>query len=137
MHIALLPTSLIVATAISVASCQTADSRQSAAAFPSFAAQAQHGADVYRRSCARCHGPSGRGDFDAPALVGPGALQGFNTALAVAEFVTANMPPEPERRRHMPERDYWAVLAFALTANGVTRRDPVGPANAAEIALQP
>jgi hypothetical protein len=35
----------------------------------------------------------------------------------------------------MAERDYWAVLAFALNANGVKLTEPVSPSNASSIKL--
>jgi hypothetical protein len=37
----------------------------------------------------------------------------------------------------LKESDYWAVLAFALDANGVELSEPVGPGNAGSIALHP
>lgn len=108
--------------------------------------QVQRGAEVYADSCAECHGKSGQGGKKAPALVGATALplaprEGserktqFHTAADVAAFATANMPPEAEDRAELSEANYWDVLAFALSANGVTREQPVGPHNAAQIKL--
>jgi hypothetical protein len=37
----------------------------------------------------------------------------------------------------LSEPDYWAVLAFALQANGVELTEPVGPGNAGAIILHP
>lgn len=47
------------------------------------------------------------------------------------------MPPSAEARAELEAADYWAVLAFALTANGVELAEPVGPENAASIVLHP
>lgn len=61
----------------------------------------------------------------------------FRTAMDVARFVTSNMPPNESMRARMTERDYWAVLAFDLKANGVSQTQPVGPQNASAIVLHP
>lgn len=118
--------------------------------FASYNEQVAYGATVFGDRCSRCHGDAGQGSSKAPMLVGlaNGALPReprsgskrsieFRTAKDVAAFVTANMPPQPEVRATMTERDYWAVLAFALSANGVRREDPVGPANASGIVIHP
>jgi cytochrome c len=109
------------------------------------AAQVDRGAQVFGQSCAKCHGASGQGTDKAPALVGQGALPldppagrkfrkaRFRTAQDVAAFVVPNMPPPPAPRLSGPEA--WAVLAFALSANGVELTEPVGPDNAAAIVL--
>lgn len=109
-------------------------------------AQVQRGAEVFADTCAECHGTSGEGSEKAPALAGPSALpleprpdserrMPFRTALDVAAFATAHMPPDAEDRAAMTEVMYWDVLAFALSANGVKREQPVGPHNAATIPL--
>lgn len=109
--------------------------------------QIDRGQGVYSHSCARCHGASGQGTDKAPALVGiaKGALpldppssrqfrkSQFRTAFDVAQFVVPNMPPDPAPR--LSGDDAWAVLAFALHANGVALTSPVGPDNAASIVL--
>jgi mono/diheme cytochrome c family protein len=109
-----------------------------------FAAQAARGQAAYARSCAACHGAAGEGS-KAPALVGPSALPltranaklrtgAFRTAGDVARFAVATMPPVGAK----PTADeYWAILAFALKANGVQRTEPVGPGNADSIVLHP
>ncbi|CAE7549728.1 sigX [Symbiodinium necroappetens] len=104
--------------------------------FVSFEEQAAFGGSVYGANCAECHGNAGQGTMEAPRLVGEGALplrQGrgsartgeFRTAMDVAAFVTANMPPNEEDRAEIGAREYWAVLAFALRANGVSLDEPV------------
>lgn len=112
------------------------------------ATQVQHGKQVFAANCARCHGDAGQGK-KGPPLVGADALpldprpsqklrkQQFHTALDVANFVTHNMPPDPDDRSKLRENDYWAVLAFDLNANGVALNQPVGPGNAASIVLHP
>ncbi len=110
--------------------------------------QVARGQVVYSQQCAACHGAAGQGTADAPALVGAGALarvpradsarqSEFRTALDVAQFVTQNMPPDPERRQAIAEQDYWAILAFALSANGVVLQQPVTAQNAQQIVLRP
>ena len=114
----------------------------------SVTAQVEHGATVFAANCAECHGKSGEGK-KGPRLVGSGAFPlhprpdqkvrkiAFHTAADVATFVTQNMPPSAEARKEIPESDYWAVLAFALSANGVKLQAPVGPGNAKSIVLHP
>ena len=120
-------------------------------AFATASAQLTHGATVFANNCAKCHGVQGQGGptpdgGHAPALVGKDALPlrragakfrtgEFRTAQDIANFVTKNMPPSPEARAKLTERDYWAVLAFALNANGVKLSEPVGPNNASSIKI--
>jgi cytochrome c len=110
--------------------------------------QIARGAVVFSKSCAECHGTSGQGTDEAPPLVGAGALPlhprpgqkraaPFHTALDVATFVTQNMPPKAAKLPPLSEADYWAVLAFALSANGVALERPVDPDRAAAIVLHP
>lgn len=129
--------------------CRASDTESSSSASPSsFAAQVERGLEVYTESCARCHGNAGQGTAKAPPLVGPTALPleprpdqqraaSFHTALDVALFATQNMPPKRSAREALSEADYWAVLAFDLSANGVSLDEPLGPANAASIVLHP
>lgn len=110
--------------------------------------QFEHGQQVYGNHCAGCHGEAGKGTEDGPALVGPQALPlqprpgsqrpgVFHTAMDIAAFATKTMPPDAGDRMQLTEQDYWAVLAFALTANGIKLSEPVGPNNAAQIVLHP
>jgi len=132
------------------AACTSSPTESAAGAAPptTVAAQVERGGEVYAANCARCHGDDGRGTGKAPPVVGPDALPleprtdsdrhgEFRTALDVAQFVTANMPPKASARARLSEHDYWAVLAFDLTANGVALDEPVGPANAGSIVLHP
>jgi cytochrome c len=119
-----------------------------AVAFTDPAVQIAHGAEVFTNSCASCHGDAGQGTRKGPALVGEGVLtkvapagsdrkSEFHTAMDIAVFATQNMPPNEKNRSQIAERDYWAVLAFALSANGVDLNEPVGPDNAAAIVINP
>jgi cytochrome c len=110
--------------------------------------QIARGAEVYAASCAECHGAAGQGTDEAPPLVGSGALPldprpgqkrqaPFRTALDVATFATQNMPPKAAKKAPLAAADYWAVLAFALSANGVQLAQPVDASNAASLVLHP
>jgi len=137
----------IAALVALLTACQ--GSTHTSAAPPATAkAQAERGARLFAANCAKCHGDSGQGSDDAPPLVGPGALPlaprkdqkrqaSFHTALDVAQFVTQQMPPKASARATLSSDDYWAILGFALGANGVALKEPVGPDGAAAIVLHP
>jgi mono/diheme cytochrome c family protein len=110
--------------------------------------QIARGGHLFAANCAKCHGDSGEGTDDAPPLVGKGALPldprpdqkrtaKFHTAMDVAQFATQQMPPKASDRAKLAPDDYWSILAFALNANGVAVKEPVGPGNAASIVLHP
>jgi cytochrome c len=129
--------------------CQTPQKMQPVATTVSpIDQQIARGGAVYARHCAACHGSSGEGSQQGPVLVGSGALPRkprsdssrqaeFRTALDVAQFVTQSMPPDKARRQSIAEEDYWALLAFALSANGVSLTEPVTPHNAQRLVLHP
>ena len=112
-------------------------------------AQIARGGQLFAANCAKCHGDAGQGTDDAPPLVGKGALPldprpdqklrkvKFHTAMDVAQFVTKEMPPKASARAKLTPDDYWAILAFALDANGVALKEPAGPGNASSIVLHP
>ncbi|HYO94677.1 MAG TPA: c-type cytochrome [Polyangiaceae bacterium] len=111
-----------------------------------FAEQVAVGQQLYGDSCASCHGASGEG-LKAPRLVGleQGALPldppatatvrttQFRTAADVAAFVVAKMPPG--NPGSLAESEYWAILAFALHANGVDLTRTLDAASAATVVL--
>ena len=111
------------------------------------AAQIEHGKQKYTQYCAGCHGAGGEGTDKAPAVVGAGALpldppesrqfrkNQFVTAADVASFAVPNMPPDPTKRGELTEADYWAILAFDLTANGIQLTEPVNAGNAASLTI--
>ncbi len=99
------------------------------------AEQADKGREVFRLQCARCHGPDGQGisniwrGMTAPPLIGPSALPldprayqkmrhfQFRTVRDVYEFASAVMPAD--QPASLNAQDYWNVIAFVLSANGV------------------
>lgn len=99
------------------------------------AEQADKGREIFRLQCARCHGPEGQGISDiykgmtAPPLIGPGALPldarayqkmrhfQFRTVRDVYEFASAVMPAD--QPASLSAEDYWDVIAYLLSANGV------------------
>lgn len=134
-----------------LASCHSADTdSRSSDATRTVTGQIARGSEVFGMHCAACHGGSGEGTQRAPALVGlaqgalpkvprPGSARTteFRTAMDIAVFVTQNMPPTESKRKPIAEDDYWAVLAFALSANGATPNEVVGPHNAATFVVHP
>lgn len=96
-------------------------------------AEVAEGAPNYVSQCAKCHGPAGRGTNEAPAVVGEGALPlnpppeaklrtgQFVTAKDVFDFIKTNMPKGDPGS--LSDDQYYAILAFALKANGVDLQD--------------
>jgi cytochrome c len=109
--------------------------------------QIKRGSELFAANCAKCHGDAGQGTEDAPPLVGKDALPlnprrdqkvrtaSFHTAMDVANFVTKEMPPKANLRAKLTSEDYWAILAFALNANGVKLFEPIGSGNASRFVL--
>jgi mono/diheme cytochrome c family protein len=103
---------------------------------PTFAEQVAAGGALYGQNCASCHGDAGQGG-KAPRLVGlkEGALPldppadrkfrktPFVTVADVATFVVANMPPK--KGGTLPANQSVAILAFDLSANGITLPTPL------------
>ncbi|MDB4982934.1 MAG: hypothetical protein JWM82_3686, partial [Myxococcales bacterium] len=101
-----------------------------------FAGQVAAGGALYGQNCASCHGDAGQGG-KAPRLVGlkEGALPldppadrqfrktRFVTVADVAQFVVANMPPK--KGGSLPADQYVSILAFDLSANGITLPTPL------------
>lgn len=129
----------------SIAGCESSNSSSEAHASPqvessspmvmNVEAQIAQGASVFANNCAACHGEAGQGTRRAPMLVGKGSFKDFETAMDIAVFATKKMPPKKSLRAKMVESEYWAVLAFALSANGAQLTEPVGPNNAGAIKL--
>jgi cytochrome c len=116
--------------------------------------QAQDGARVYARQCARCHGPKGEGKDNAfnglraPEVIGKGALPlkprpsqqlrktDFRTAKDVYDFVSATMPAD--QPAILSAQEYWDVVAFTLEKNGVKADGkPLVDTSSAQITLHP
>ena len=107
-----------------------ASTQESGASAPqTFPAQVARGAELFAAKCAGCHGNSGEGSAKAPAVVGATALpldppssakfrkSRFVNVADVATFVVKNMPPNAPGS--LSEEDYFSILAFDLTANGI------------------
>lgn len=111
-----------------------------------FDAQVSRGAELYADHCAQCHGADGRGTTEGPALVGldsgalpldppAGAVRStqFKTVGDVAAFAAPNMPPANPGGLQADE--YYAILAFALSANGITLEQELTAALAEELVI--
>lgn len=111
-----------------------------------FDAQVSAGAELFAEHCSDCHGADGRGTLEAPALVGlddgalpldppEGAVRAtqFVTVGDVAAFAAANMPPDDPGSLEADE--YYAILAFALSANGIALTEELTPAGAEELVI--
>jgi cytochrome c len=110
-------------------------------------AQIDEGKKLYGKHCAKCHGDNGQGGKKAPPVVGKDALpldppanaklrtDKFHTAADVGTFVAKNMPLK--KGGSLKEDEYWAILAFDLSANGVAAAagQKIGPDTAAKIVL--
>jgi mono/diheme cytochrome c family protein len=101
--------------------------------------QVAAGGQVYTRSCANCHGARGEGrgpdDPEAPELVGPRGLTGFRHVQELFEFTRDSMPQD--QPASLPEADYWNVIAWLLSQNGIASPGgPLGPANAGSVSLR-
>jgi mono/diheme cytochrome c family protein len=117
-----------------------------AASPATFAEQVALGASVYGAECASCHGAGGEGTESGPRLVGlaegalpleprPGAVRTsrFVTVADVAAFAVANMPADAPGS--LTAEQYWAILAFDLSANGITLEEPLTPELAATLTI--
>jgi S-disulfanyl-L-cysteine oxidoreductase SoxD len=95
-----------------------------AAPSATFAQQVIAGKALFADSCAVCHGSAGQGR-SATRLVGmtSGALSRFGTAEELADFVMVNMPPNAASR--LSQAEYYDVVGFLLSANGVATSDRV------------
>ena len=103
-----------------------------------FAEQVELGGMLFGEHCASCHGDAGQGTQAAPALVGldQGALPleprtgakrtgRFETVADVASFVVENMPAGAPGS--LSAEEYWAILAFDLSANGIDLEQKLTP----------
>lgn len=111
-----------------------------------FQAQVDDGKTLYVEHCATCHGRSGQGSGDGPALVGDDALPRtpetqrareveFLTALDVLSWMSENMPAGDPGS--LDSDEYENILAFALSANGIELDEPLSAENADAVVLNP
>jgi mono/diheme cytochrome c family protein len=109
-------------------------------------AQIARGGELYGQHCAKCHGGGGEGSDRAPAVVGGEALpraprEGakrdveFHTAGDVYEWVKVHMPGGAPGT--LSDDEYLAILAFDLSANGVTLTEPLTAEAAAAMVIRP
>lgn len=107
-------------------------------------AMVERGATLYGAECAHCHGDSGQGTDKGPPVVGESALPyapragakrdvNFRTALDVFQWVRVNMPGDDPAS--LSDDEYLAIMAFDLTANGVTLEQPLDAETAEKIVL--
>jgi mono/diheme cytochrome c family protein len=102
-----------------------------AAANPTtFAEQVTLGGQLYGTKCASCHGAGGEGTAGAPRVVDlkqgalpldprSGSKRGvkFVNVADVAGYVVKTMPPGGAGS--LAAEEYWSILAFDLSANGI------------------
>lgn len=131
----------VVFVALAAGACGGSDTQSSQAKSPQSSAspatfhdQVAAGQAIYVAKCAGCHGAHGN-DGKAPPVVGlkDGALPldppaaakyrktQFKTVADVADFVVKAMPPKAPGS--LSPDDYWSVLAFDLSANGIDLGD--------------
>jgi cytochrome c len=110
--------------------------------------QVAEGAPLYVAHCAKCHGPTGAGIGQAPAVVGKNALPlnpppgaqhrtgQFATAKDVLDFIRTNMPADAPGS--LSETQYADILAFDLKLNGLDlHHERVNEENASNFVLHP
>jgi S-disulfanyl-L-cysteine oxidoreductase SoxD len=96
--------------------------------------QLARGKTIYAARCAHCHGPKGEGG-KGPRLVGSEHnLTGYETAEGLYAYTRQVMPADRPGRLLEPE--YWAVLAYILSENGLLPSGiALGRGNAAQVPL--
>jgi mono/diheme cytochrome c family protein len=82
------------------------------------AAQADRGADVYKKDCASCHGDGLNGVDEAPALTGTTFLSNWDGQSLgdLIDLTRKSMPKDNENT--LSRQQYVDVTAFVLRANG-------------------
>jgi cytochrome c len=99
-------------------------------------AQAASGATVYAQRCALCHGKSGEGTWEVPALKGRFmANWGKSSVAALADYVGRAMPQFAPGT--LDAKDKTDVLAYLLQINGQPAGANPLPEAAALLAAMP
>jgi len=142
---ALLGLSIVLAGLGGTVACGGARGGEGAAP-PAVAEQADQGEDVFRRRCAQCHGPDGRGGR-APNIMGQGALtarpipenkmrtQTFATAADLLAWTSKKMPPGTAE--DLTPAEHAAVIAYMLSETGYkVGPQPLDAENAKAIKLR-
>ncbi len=123
----------LVGVAFGVAALLAGIAASTARAFPN--EQLARGEEIWNSICSGCHGPDSTNP-DAPLLLKQGSLKNYPTAAGLFEYVQGSMPQEDPSS--LADQQYWDVLAFLLTKQGVTGGDaPLGPDNAKEMPTKP
>jgi mono/diheme cytochrome c family protein len=127
----------VLVCSVALCACGSSDASDSDSeqAPETFEQQVKAGGALYAENCASCHGSQGEGTDAAPRLVGlgQGALPldppasrkfrktQFVTVADVGKFAAANMPPGQSGVLSLDQ--YVAILAFAVSANGIQLDD--------------
>ena len=109
-------------------------------------AQLDEGRQLYMQHCASCHGETGLGTIDGPAMYGAGALAleppfgskrdlPFRTAADVLAWSMRTMPIDNPAA--LPAEQYVAITAYVINEHGVALERPLDAANAHYVAVQP
>ena len=126
-HVTAAPFTLLIVSAGLGLATACGGARAGEAAAPAVAEQTDLGEDIFRRRCAQCHGPDGRGGR-APNVMGQGALtarpvpenkmrtQTFATAAELLAWTSKKMPPGTSEE--LTPAEHAAVLAFMLSETG-------------------
>jgi S-disulfanyl-L-cysteine oxidoreductase SoxD len=83
------------------------------------AAQANHGALIFRQKCGACHGNDLEGGDEAPALEGDSFWSEWDqqTARSLYSRIISTMPPDSPGS--LDEKDVIDIVAFVVRQNGV------------------
>jgi mono/diheme cytochrome c family protein len=82
------------------------------------AADPEEGAGIFAANCSGCHGADGSGGV-GPALVGAGALAGFEDSESVARFVSVGVPGRmPGFETRLSPDEINAVAEFVYSGLG-------------------
>ncbi len=68
------------------------------------------GASVFADACSTCHGDSGEGNKQTPAVVGPGSLQKFADDKALFDYLKEKMPKDDPGS--LSDEEYRNVIAW-------------------------
>lgn len=77
-----------------------------------------HAEEVYAQECADCHGPSGQGAGQGPALARPDLLAGNSRADLYQVISDGLAPGMPSYADSLPESARWALAAYLQTLSG-------------------
>jgi len=118
------------------------DLRENYAVAPQGTIEAQlgRGALVFEENCDLCHGARGQGRegvIDTPQVTGEGALASGEHAVSNAQqlydYVSANMPEDSPGS--LSREQYWDVVAYLASENGVELTGQVDPESASTVTL--